>query len=256
MEGEEVSFEAPVFADRGLLGRPFRLEVPVRFEKLSPARYASGNLRGLSAEIRVGGAGEARAASLAINEPLDLGAEQLYLVATHGPAVLLAIRDAGGEHRSLVPLREEEGTYYASLDAPGGEQVLLRASPGVEGALPEEVELRVLRDTALLFAGSLAAGQAMELASGQTIELHALRYWATFQGARDPSRWVAFAGFVVAGLGALLMFAVVKVDTAVVVTPTESGERVLVALRAQRFAPLFAERFEALVREQLGPGGA
>ena len=67
------------------------------------------------------------------------------------------------------------------------------------------------------------------------------------------SSWFAFVAFAIAVLGFALIVTVVRVDTAVLVTPSAGGERVMVALRAQRFAPLYAERFERLVREQGGP---
>ena len=64
---------------------------------------------------------------------------------------------------------------------------------------------------------------------------------------------VAYAGFLLAGVGALLIFLVVRVDELVSVVPCEEGERVVVALRAQRFAPLFRERLEGVARREGAP---
>ena len=46
--------------------------------------------------------------------------------------------------------------------------------------------------------------------------------------------------------GALLMYAVIRVETVVRVEPDGDGARLWVAMRPQRFTPLFAERFERL----------
>jgi hypothetical protein len=51
-------------------------------------------------------------------------------------------------------------------------------------------------------------------------------------------------------LGATMIFTLIKLDCCVVVTPLGERERVFIALKPQRFAPLFQERFEKLVREQ------
>ena len=56
-------------------------------------------------------------------------------------------------------------------------------------------------------------------------------------------------------LGAVVMVTIVRVDIAVVVTQTASGEEVLVALRSQRHPALFQEKFQRLV-EACGPGRA
>ena len=49
-------------------------------------------------------------------------------------------------------------------------------------------------------------------------------------------------------LGIVLLFGFVPVDEAVFV----EGDRVVIAMRPQRFAPLFAERFERLCQEVVG----
>ncbi|MHB8879605.1 MAG: hypothetical protein ACYC8T_38415, partial [Myxococcaceae bacterium] len=112
-----------------------------------------------------------------------------------------------------------------------------------------EVEVRVLRGGALLRVGRARPGEVIALPSGARLWIHEVRYWAQFGGTRDQSSWLAYAGFLLLGTGATLMFMVVKVDTARIVTPTPAGVRTVYALRAQRFAPLFSEEFETLVRE-------
>jgi len=69
------------------------------------------------------------------------------------------------------------------------------------------------------------------------------------RGSHDPALWLAYLGFALVIAGAVLIFAVVKVDACVLVTPLGERERVFVALKPHRFAPLFQERFEQLVRD-------
>jgi hypothetical protein len=100
----------------------------------------------------------------------------------------------------------------------------------------------------------LRPGEALILPGGGQVSVHDLRYWGGFILGHDLSVWPAYAGFALALLGAVLMFVVVKVDTAVIVEQAGDRERVTVALRPQRLAPLFAERFDRLVRDEGGPG--
>ena len=106
-----------------------------------------------------------------------------------------------------------------------------------------------MRDGALLFTGDARPGQTMSLRSGEKLALHGTPFWVRLRGSRDPALWLAYLGFTLVMAGALLIFAVVKVDACVIVTPLGERERVFVALKPQRFAPLFQERFDQLVRE-------
>jgi hypothetical protein len=95
-------------------------------------------------------------------------------------------------------------------------------------------------------------GEAVSLPGGYVLKLSGAPFWARLRGSRDPALWLAYAGFTLTLIGAAIIFTIVKVDTCVTVTPAGERERVLVALRSQRFAPLFEERFQRLVREQGG----
>ena len=57
-------------------------------------------------------------------------------------------------------------------------------------------------------------------------------------------------GFAMAIVGVVLMFGFVRVDTLVVAEPDGEGERVTVAMRPQRLAPVFADRFARLVERE------
>lgn len=255
IEGETLASSgwSSVEAVTGPFASPFRLTEPVRLDQLEPSRYSEGSLKGLSARIRVG----ERPLVVAINAPLELNGRTLYLGSVHGPTALVELAVDGHAERLALLLRDASGDEYAgSWVGPGGLQLLVRGRLGADGALPSRLEVRLLRGGGLLFVGSLLPGQGVEVGGGIHLDLAGVRYWAVFRGTRDASTGIAFAGFVLAALGAVLMFAVVKVDTAVVVRPGTSGERVLVALKANRFPALFAERFERLVRQVAERDGA
>jgi hypothetical protein len=79
--------------------------------------------------------------------------------------------------------------------------------------------------------------------------------WARLQGSRDSALWLAYTGMALVMLGATLIFMLIKRDFCIVITPLGERERVFVALKPQRFAPLFQERFEEFVRELGGDDG-
>ncbi len=82
--------------------------------------------------------------------------------------------------------------------------------------------------------------------------LHGLPMWSRINGSVDGALWLAYLGFAFTIFGALLMFAVIKVDTCVAVVRRDDVEQVTVAMRAERFAPVFAERFERVVSREGG----
>jgi hypothetical protein len=92
----------------------------------------------------------------------------------------------------------------------------------------------------------------MPLPGGGQLRLHSLPYWARLHGSHDPALGLVYVGFVIALLGGALTYGVVRVDEFVQVVPDGAGERVVVALRPHRFAPLFRDRFERLVRDHGG----
>ena len=76
--------------------------------------------------------------------------------------------------------------------------------------------------------------------------------WARLNASSDPALWLAYLGFALGLIGSVIIFFLIKIDTCVIVTPAGDIERVFVALRSQRFAPLFKHRFQQLVQEQGG----
>jgi ResB-like family protein len=255
-EGERLEPRPAAFDAQwgGPLARPAALGAPVVVRELLPERYPSGALRTLRARLVVERA-VPREEAIAVNAPLDLGRERLYLSSTHGCAAFVEVERQGSVERRILMLDEAaDREFVRSEFYPDGLELRLRAMGGARGERPAALEVRALRDGALVALGSLRPGEALALSGGGRIALADLRWWARFSASRDLSAWPAFAGFFLALLGAVLMFTLVPVDEAVIVRVEGDRERVVVALRPLRFAPLFRERLERLVRDEGGSG--
>jgi len=245
IEGDVLPADASAWqAQRGgPLSRPFALAAPVRVEEVAPARYASGALRQMTARLAPLGEGAGGAREIAINAPADLDGRSVYVLAGHGPAALLERVGAGEVRPQIVYLEERDQDFRGRLFLEDGREVRFRTPVAAER--PDAVEARLLRGPALLAVARMAPGSELALGGGEMLRLVALPWWAQLLGSRDPSRPFFFAGVAVAIAGIVLLFGFVPVDSAVFV----ERERLVVALRPQRFAPLFGERFEALCRE-------
>ncbi|MBI5494965.1 MAG: cytochrome c biogenesis protein ResB [Deltaproteobacteria bacterium] len=233
----------------GPLAAAVSLEAPMRFDRLRVARYASLDLRGLVAEVTHGD----EPVEVAVNTPLNVGPERVHLALLHGPAVLLEVAGARGAERAAVLAwpSSTRGVYEGTAVLETGMDVVARARIDEEAHLPAQVELRVKRGSALLFVGAVAAGAVFTVEPGTTFTVHGIRWWARFNGSRDIAWWLAYAGFALCVLGAMLMFLVTRVDTLVRVTPCGAGrERVEVVLRPHRFAPLYRERLDQVARSE------
>jgi cytochrome c biogenesis protein ResB len=237
----------------GPLARPLRLERPLVVDALEIERHPSGAVRWLSARCRHGD----EAFVVTASDPHDLGGTRIFLQnGAFGPAAMLEIGTDTGARGYRVDLEDAGGEVWeGSWSGPDGLRLSLRQRAPAPGALPSELEVRAERRGRLAFVGALAPGAAF--AEGDTrVRFLGTAWWVQLAARRDPALPLAYAGIATVLVGALLLVAVNKVDTAVVVTPTPGGERVMVALRAQRFAPAYAERFQALVRAEGGGGDA
>lgn len=210
VEGEELPASAGMWAAEwgGPLSRPFAVTRPVVFERLEPARYPSGELEMVRARLVLGAGDEPRPAAIAVNAPLAVGGERLYLTTTHGPAALIEVVAGGRAERVALLLRDDghPGVYEGAAATASGLEVRVRGLAGAGGALPRRVETRVLRDEALLWVGGVAPGEVVPLSGGARLLLHDVRYWAQFRGSRDRALGLAYAGFALVVAGAMMMF--------------------------------------------------
>lgn len=249
VEGEAMPSSAGGFGAQflGPLAAPIVLPEPVALRELRPSWYASGALRSLEATLTLHARGEASSVDLAVNAPLALGDANLYMQQQLGIAALMELK--GGPHPAkwLALLAPDEAGGYLSRDVlEGGLDVRLRGSRSGD-APGARVELRALEGGALRVVAELGEGASVALRGDRTLTLHGLRWWARFGVTRDRTAWPAYVGMAVMLLGALSMVALVRVELLVGVTPEGERERVVVALRARRLQPLFAERFERIV---------
>ncbi len=252
-EGARITAAPEAFEvqDHGPLAAPVSLPQPVKLVELLPTYYPSGTLLGLSARLEVGER-DPRAAAIAVNDPLDLGDTRIYLTQSFGPAAVLEVPSDGAPVvRALLLAPDDIGGYEWVGPLPGRRELRVRAPPVNAQSRPAGVvDVRVLSGDALVAAGRMEKGSALPLPDGTSIVLRDVRWWVRVTASRDPTAWPMFAGFAIAIVGVVLMFGVVRVDSLVVAEPGQGGETVTLAMRPQRLAPVFAERFERMVERE------
>lgn len=248
LEGATLGTGSGAFeAERGgWLSRPLALERPISLREVREERYASGSLKQVAVRLALGGdAGSpATEREAAVNSPLDDGPVRLYVASAHGLAALVEVAGPGAPEAVVVFMEERGGEWRGTHRLGEGLELRFRANVHQR---PAAVEVRAVSGGLLLRMESLAPGSELALGGGTAARLHGLRYWVQLRASRDPSRPLFYVGAVVVILGIILMFSFVRVDTGVFV----EADRLVVALRPHRFAPLYAERFERLCKEWL-----
>lgn len=235
VEGETHAPDA-VWAEQwpGIFARPLRLERPITLESVSGSRYAGGDLRELRAHFSAG--------EIAVNHQLVIGGTRLYLAQEFGPAALVEWNHTNGIAALLTSAGH--GSFAGEAAGPAGLNVFFRC----QSERPANLEVRAMRGAALLLATSLAPGETLALPGGASLTLRATPMWARLRASHDSALWLAYFGMILTMAGAAMIFTLIKLDYCVIITPLGERERVFIALRPQRFAPLFVERFEALVQ--------
>lgn len=253
LEGETLPPGAAAWSAQfpGVLAGPIRLETPVTLKAVKAARYRDGDLRELKIHLETPRAGGTQTEELAVNRDLRLDGQRLFLGSDFGPAALLEWQNPTTNSVREAALLAEKGAgnYEGASTGPGGLVAHLRAHVNRDGQHPAQVEVRVMKDNALLFTGDAHVGDMIALPGGIKLALHGTPFWARLRGNRDAALGLAYAGFALVMAGATLIFTVVKLDFCVVVSMAGERRRVFVALKPQRFAPLFQERFDRLLRK-------
>ena len=256
IEGETLPPTASAWAAQwpGAMAKPFQVDQPVTLDAVHATRYETGALEELKLQLKLGDTAVGEHREISVNQGLDVSGGRLYMSQDFGPAAMIEWRRNGEP-----PIREAvlldgkgNGRYEGTSSGPDGMRAHLRAELDNEGNHASALEVRVIGEDALLFANVLQVGDTASLPDGLVLELHGAPFWARVHGSRDRALWLAYAGFALMVAGSAIIFGVVKVDTCVVVTPAGEIERVFVALRAHRFAPLYHERFQRLVRQEGG----
>lgn len=237
----------------GVAARPFSLDREITLREVKATRYADGDLRSLSLRIAAGGAEK----EIQINQEVRLGGNRIFSAREFGPAAVVEWTQNGTTLRRAVLLAETgPGNFEGTLDAGQNVRAYFRSHIDNAGDHPGTAEVRVMNGSVLLATETLPAGATLALPGGGKLTLHGLPFWARLHGSRDSALWLAYAGMILTMAGAAMIFCLVKLDFCVVVTPLGEREKVFVALKPQRFAPLFQERFEKLVYELGGNSSA
>ena len=254
MEGETLPPGAASFAGQwpGLLASPISLDAPVALKSVRATRYATDDLRDLGVSLEVQEKAGPREVSMAVNHDLRLAGTRLFLASDFGPAALVRWRQAGADSRRQAVLLADRGNgiFEGDSAAPDGSSAHLRMWVDARGNPSPVVELRVMKDNALRFIGEVRMGEEIPVPGGLTVALDGSPFWARIRASRDPSLWLAYLGFALLIAGATILFAIIRLDFCLAITPMGDRERVFVALKPHRFAPLFEERFQRLVQEQ------
>jgi hypothetical protein len=239
----------------GILSQPFKLDDPVILDDVRATSYKGGDLFDLKVSLLFKKNEEiVEKKEIAVNQELRAPGGRLYLDSKFGPAALLEwLEDPAPPTREAVLLESKgNGVYEGASSESKGLRIYLRAAVDHDGNHPTQMEARVMEDRSLVFADIIHIGERISLPGNRMLQLHAIPFWARLHGGRDPALWLAYAGFALALAGSIIMFFFVKVDTCVVVTPFGDREMVFVALKAQRFAPVYREQFQRLVNDQGG----
>ena len=248
VQGEILPPQASAWGGQwgGPWSTPIALPAAARFDDLQLSYHASGDVAAESATLEVGGL----KAPLQVNAPLHIGDLTVYLTLEHGPAALLVVGDPKRD-KAIAVLAREESVKEVSYDGTqGGVELHLRATQPKDHSLPRGFEARVLIDSGLRYAGPLGLGQGVALGGDRAVILREIRPWARLRASRDPSLPLVWMGLLFATLGAACMVVFVPVDLLVQVEDAGAEEHVRVAMRPARYAPLHADRFEALVRAE------
>lgn len=238
----------------GPLGHPFHLDTPLKLLSVASTRYETGDLMNLHLKLAEGEPGNDQIREMGINDELPVSRGRLYVEAQHGPAALVewTLPAAPPLGSAVLLEKKETAAFGAYTPGPGTLRARIRVPMPADGQRPDHAEVRILDGTSTLAEATLKPGETLALPGGGLLKLHGLPYWARLHGNHDPAIGLAYLGFALALLGAVLTYGVVQVDELIAVAPDGNTERVIVALRPHRFAPLFQERFERLVRDHGG----
>ena len=254
IEGETLAPVASAWSGRfpGVLGKPVQLDSPVTLNSVKVLHYKDGTLRDLRIQLAFPNRGKTKVHEIAVNHDLKIRNTRLFVGSDFGPAALIECEQSKFAPKLGAVLLTDVGhnVFEGTFSSASGWIAFLRVRLGSDGAHPGSVAVRVMKENVLLFAEELGMGQTIALPGGEKLALHGTPFWARLRGSRDSALWLAYASFTLIMVGAVLMFTIIKVDFCVAVAPNGEKTRVFVALKPQRLAPLFQERFDKFVREQ------
>ncbi len=238
----------------GYWAGPIALRDPLTLESVSPALYPDGSLMGLAGKFSSQGPNRMNEMEIAVNSGVVCDGTRLYVASNFGPAGMIEWPDGHGGTvcEAVLMSGPDKGVFKGSSAPHGGMRVKMHAQIDSAGKRPTAVDVRVMRGDELVYSGAMNIKQSVVLPDGTRLKLRSIPYWMRLFGSRDSSLPLVYAGFCLVLLGSVIIFGVVRVETLVLTTPAGDTERIVVALTAQRLAPLYEERFANLVRTQGG----
>jgi cytochrome c biogenesis protein ResB len=256
-EGETLPPTAEAWAAQwpGVLAKPVRLDCPVTLNQVKVSRYPKGDVRELAVQLAARRQDRIENVELAVNHDARIAGQRLFMGSEYGTAVFVEWHKGGlPVAREAALLAEQSKGFFEGASAgPNQLRAYLRTFVDQEGNQSGRVEVRVMKDHALLFTGDARVNDTVKLPGGESLTLHGTAFWARLRGSRDAALWLAYAGFAMVMLGAMIIFCWVKVDGCLVITPLGEQERVFMALRPQRFAASYQDYFQKWVRQHGGP---
>lgn len=231
------------------LAKPICLDVPLTVATVRPINYQNHELKGLSVGLGIETIGSSSQAELALNRDFHRAGVKLRLDSLYGPAPVIEFSAPGvSPHKQAVLMAPDgAGNFTGRCDFGNGSQCYLQGRQDPDNPRAFTLELRVLKQGALLSVLQADPGGLMQLPDGATVLLEAIPLWCRLRASHDPSQPIALAGLLLVMAGAIIVFTIVKVDTCLVVDEFHGEGRIFAALRAGRFAPMFSEEFADFV---------
>lgn len=213
MEGETLppTSAAWAFQKPGAWVGPIRVNDSVMLESVDARRYPSGDLQNLTVRLSLAGANEGvpRREVIPVNQSVESSGVRLFVGSDYGPASLVEWSGPSAKTvRTAVLLKHESGTRFeGELAGPDGERAYLRAEVNPNGNRPARVEVRVMKESSLLFAGVVRIDEPLRLPSGGSLIVRGIPFWVRLHASRDPALWVIYLGFALVILGVTVRFA-------------------------------------------------
>ncbi|OGR03732.1 MAG: hypothetical protein A2511_04725 [Deltaproteobacteria bacterium RIFOXYD12_FULL_50_9] len=258
IEGDLFSGQSADFFSRdlGLLQKGFDTGFPVFLNKLSPEYWENGKLKNLAASLIFpeNGSAEPEHAALGINRPVSRHGVRILQGLDFGYTVSLMHTAPDGKeyplHFMLTNPQDPAKPFTGNGNLPlPGYRVALQFYPDLSMHSPvlgkPILWLTMERQgKGTVFNGLVPPGGSIPCGEG-ALSFYRVSWWSGLIFMRTPDMTLAYSGFILACLGAVLLYlfqhrtiSVIFIDQGVVVTG-----------RCSRYRPLFAEELAGITKE-------
>ena len=217
MEGETFSGgESELLqVEKGRLAGSFNAPFRLTLNSLSHDYWENGAPRDFASLLLVEDSDGVREERLELNSPLRLSGVSVFQSPHYGYSVTVGLkRKANKEiftHFLLDRPKSQGRPAVGGSDFPTTDyQVSLRLKPDLGGGSfflrDPAVEAIVSERGAVVYKGSLPAGKSVNFSGGE-LRVAGLRYWSGISLSRGRAAWIAYLGFTLCILGAVLIYA-------------------------------------------------